>query len=188
MSWYEIKNATDDAADLFIYDVIGEDWWTGGGVTAKQFAKDMQALKTATINLHLNSPGGNVWDGQAIYNALIGHPAKVTTFVDGLAASIASVVAMAGDRIVMAENALMMIHDPWAATTGTAGDMRKMADTLDKVKDTIVGVYARRTGLHEDSVSELMTAETWYTADEAVTAGFADEAGAAMKLAACFDV
>lgn len=188
MSWYEIKNVADKHAELWIYEQIGEDWWTGEGVTAKGFARDIAALEVASIDLHLNSPGGSVFDGQAIYNAIRNHPAKVTTYIDGIAASIASVIALAGDRVVMADNALFMIHNPFGAVQGTSADMRQMADVLDKVKDTIVGVYDERSHLSADELAAAMDAETWYTAAEAREAGFADEVAAPLKLAACHDL
>jgi ATP-dependent Clp endopeptidase proteolytic subunit ClpP len=186
--WYQLKNLSDDHAELWIYEQIGEDWWTGEGVTAKQFAKDMAALKATSIDMHINSPGGDVWDGQAIFNAIANHPAYVTTYIDGLAASIASVIALAGDKVVMAENALFMIHNPYGGVMGTAAEMRQMADVLDKVRDTIVGVYAKHSALTDEELVAAMDAETWFSASEAREAGFVDEVGAELKLAACFDL
>lgn len=185
--WYSIKAKADKSAEVWIYEQIGEDWW-GGGVTAKDFTKELKALDVDSIDLHINSPGGAVFDGNAIYNALKSHRASITTYIDGLAASIASVIALAGDKVVMAENALFMIHDPWGMAMGTADDMRSTADVLDKVKGTITGVYASRTGRDEDDIAADMKAETWYSASEALAAGFVDEVGAEMKLAACFDL
>lgn len=166
--WYSIKNSAE-GAEVLIYDEIGY-----FGVTANDFAKDLQGLDTPSIKLRLNSPGGEVFDGIAIYNALKSHKAKVTTHVDGLAASIASVIAMAGDEIVMARNATMMIHDGHGLAVGNAKDMREMADLLDKTSNNIADIYAQRTGKSQDHFRELMLAETWFSADEAVAAGLAD--------------
>lgn len=184
-NWYEIRNAAADVAELWIYDYIGIDFWTGEGVSAKQFAKDLAAITAPAIDLHINSPGGSVFDGQAIHTSLVNHPATVTTYVDGLAASIASVVALAGNKVVMAANALFMIHNPMGCCCGAAGDMRDMADLLDKVGETIAGVYERKTGLAPAAIRQAMDAETWYTAEEALDAGFADEIGAELPVAAC---
>ncbi len=182
--FYEIKALAADHAELWIYEQIGENWF-GEGVTAKNLVKELAALKVRTLDLHINSPGGSVFDGQAIYNALKAHPAEVTVYIDGLAASIASVIALAGDTVVMAENALFMIHNPWGGVSGDAREMRKYADVLAKVRDTIVGVYAAKTGLDEASVIELMDAESWLSAEEAHGYGFVDQVGAALDLAAC---
>lgn len=188
-TWYSIKNATASVAEIFIDDQIGEDYWTGGGVTSKQFVTDLAAVKAPEIHLHLNSPGGSVFDGVAIYNALVRHPAKVTTYIDGLAASIASVIALAGDRVVMADNALFMIHNPAGAVQGTADDMRKMAEVLDRIRETaLVGTYAKRSNLSTDELVAAIDAETWYSADEALAAGFVDEVAPGLRIAAHFDL
>jgi HK97 family phage major capsid protein/ATP-dependent Clp endopeptidase proteolytic subunit ClpP len=183
--FYSINNAAgDETAEIFIYEQIGEDWWSGEGVTAKNFCKEIAALKVANIDLHINSPGGSVFDGQAIYNALKRHPANVTTYVDGIAASIASVIALAGNKVVMAGNSLFMIHNPWGVTQGTSDDMRKYADVLDKVRDTIVSVYREKCGMADAEIIAAMDAETWMSAEEAVAFGFVDEITQEMKMAA----
>lgn len=186
-AWYEIRNASDDVAEVFIYDQIGEDWF-GEGTTAKKFAKEIGAITAKRIDLHLNSPGGSVFDGQAIANAISRHPATVTTFIDGLAASIASVIALAGDQVVMASNALYMIHEPSAFAGGRADDLRQMADLLDKVTGVMVGTYADKTGMSDEDLRAAMAAETWYTAAEALEAGFVDEIGVEQSVAASFDL
>lgn len=187
-NWYEIRNAaSSDVAEVYIYDQIGADWFSDG-VTAKSFLTELAGITAPNIALHLNSPGGSVFDGVAIYNALDRHPAKVTTYVDGLAASIASIIALAGERVVMASNALFMIHNPSGGVRGEAADMRKMADVLDKIKDTLVGTYASRTTLSTAELSDLLDAETWYTAEEALAAGFVDEVSAPVQAAAHFDL
>lgn len=173
-TWYEIKAKKADTAEILIYEQIGEDFW-GEGVSAKRFVEDLQALDVATIELHINSPGGNVFDGNAMYNALRAHKAKVLVTVDGVAASVASVVAMAGDTITMPENAMMMIHDPWWFAVGTAEDMMSAAETLEKLKGSLISSYRAKTGQDAERISELMSAETWLTAAEAVDLGFCDE-------------
>ena len=180
-SWYSIQAAAKaNTADIYIYDEIG--YW---GITAADFAKDLKAQGDVTeIHLHINSPGGSVYDGTAIYNLLKNHKAHVTVHIDGLAASMGSVIAMAGDTIIMPENALMMIHNPWGGAIGDAEEMRKMADLLDKIKASLMTVYTSRTGLSEEEVSAIMDAETWYTGTEAQAAGFADTLTPSMDLAA----
>lgn len=185
--WYEIKNAAERRAAIWIYEEIGENFW-GEGLTAKQFVKDLAALDVDSIDLHINSPGGNVFDGQAIFNALRQHPATVTTYIDGLAASIASVVALAGDRVLMADNALFMYHDPFGMVVGSAGEMRQFADILDKIGDTIVRVYAAKTGDEDDVIRAGMASETWLSAGEALALHFVDEVTSSVKVAAHFDL
>jgi len=169
--WYRITNALGDApATIHVYDEIG--FW---GVTASDFVAELAALDVSAIDVHINSPGGEIFDGIAIMNALRAHRATVTTYVDSLAASIASVIAMAGDRIVMAPNSQMMIHDGSGFCIGDAADMREMADLLDRQSDNIAAVYADKAGGTVEEWRARMTAETWYTAAEAVEAGLADE-------------
>lgn len=184
MSWYKIENKADKA-EIWIYESIGEDFWSGGGITSKKFQEELAAITAKQIDLHINSPGGAVFDGVAIYNLLKQHSAKVTTYIDGLAASIASVIALAGDRVIMAENALFMIHNPSGLVMGTADDMRKTADVLDKVRSTMSGVYSGKTGKPENEINGLLDAESWFTAAEAMAAGFVDEVAEEMDLAAC---
>lgn len=181
--WYQIEAKTGSLAEVWIYEEIGTDFW-GEGLTAKRFTQELNALEVDHIALHINSPGGSVFDGQAIFNAIERHPATVTSHVEGLAASIASVIALAGDTVEMAKNALFMIHDPFGFAMGTSGEMRKMADVLDKVGETIVGVYARKSGADPEEIAAAMNAETWYTADEALAAGYVDVVGKPVKAAA----
>lgn len=184
MKWYKIENKAD-RAEIWIYEEIGEDWWTGDGVTAKSFQKEISAIKASQIDLHINSPGGSVFDGITIYNLIKQHPATVTTYIDGIAASIASVIALAGDRVVMAENAIYMVHSPSGGVYGKASDMRAFADVLDKINGTMVGTYAGKTGKSDDEISAMLDAETWMDADEALEAGFIDEISGALDMAAC---
>ena|SRR5690606_2519000 len=172
---YRITAQADDRAEILIYDEIGVDPWTGGGIAAERFVTDLQAIKAPHIDVRINSVGGSVFEGNAIYNALVRHPARVETYIDGIAASIASVIAMAGERIHIAANAFIMIHNPHGVVWGEAADMRKMADTLDTIRGSLVGTYARRTGLDAAQIEAWMDAETWFNAEEAVEHGFADE-------------
>lgn len=166
--------AKDDEAEILIYEQIGEDWF-GGGISAKRFADDLKALgDIKTLNVRINSPGGSVFDGTTIYNQLVQHKATVNVFIDGIAASAASYVAMAGDTIKIAENGLFMIHNAWGITIGNAADMRKQAEVLDKIDSTIVTTYKKRTKQSEDKLKDWMAAETWFTGAEAVENGFAD--------------
>ena len=180
--WYEIRAAAE-SAEVYIYEQIGEDL-QGEGIGARRFVEELASLQVPRLDLHINSPGGNVFDGQAIYNALRRHPATVTSYIDGVAASIASVVALAGDRVVMAGNALFMVHDPFALTIGAAADHRKTADMLDQVAQTIRRIYVAKTGADEADIAAAMAAETWYSAEEAAAAGFVDEVTEPLRLAA----
>ncbi len=178
-SWYSLK-AQNGNAELMIYDEIG-----GWGISAKQFARDLQALgKVGTITARIHSPGGDVFEGMAIYNMIKGHPAHKVCYIDGLAASMASVIAMAFDEIIIPENAMMMIHKPWGGTLGDADDMRKYADLLDKVEGNLVGAYQQKTGLPEDELHALLAAETWLTGREAVEKGFANTLTDPLQMAA----
>lgn len=187
--WFEINAKGEDAktADIYLYEDIGEFW--GEGMGAKRFADELNALgKLDAINLFINSSGGSVFDGVAIYNTLKRHPATVNVKIDGIAASIASVIAMAGDTITMAENGWMMIHDPWVMAMGNARELRDQADVLDKVGKGLVDTYAGRTGLDAGEIASLMAAETWFLGAEAVEKGFADATSAPVKMAAKFDL
>lgn len=171
-SWYSIKAKAKDTAEISIYDEIG--FW---GVSAASFAQDLKSCgnNLKQINLHIHSPGGDVFDGIAIYNLLKNHPANVTVYIDGLAASMASVIAMAGNEVIMPENAMMMIHKPWGIQGGDAEDMRKYADLLDKVENTLIPAYANKTGKTPEELAEMLSAETWLNGKECVEQGFADK-------------
>lgn len=183
-TWYSVKaKAGDTAAEISIYDEIG--FW---GVTAAAFIADLKKIDAKELTVFVNSPGGSVFDGLAIYNALRQHPANVTVKVMGVAASAASFIAMAGDKIVMPENTFMMVHNPMGGVFGNADEMREWADTLDKIAASLISIYVARTGKSEDEVKALLDAETWMTAKEAVDLGFADEVQAEMKIAASFEV
>jgi ATP-dependent Clp protease protease subunit len=186
--WYEIKAQVGGVAEVWIYKEIGEGLF-GEGVAAKTFVPELNAITAGQIDLHINSPGGNLFDGQAIYNALVRHPAAVTTYVDGIAASIASVIALAGDTVVMPSNAMLMIHNPIGSVLwGNSDEMRRTADVLDKVRETILNVYEEHSTKDREELAAAMDAETWLTAADAVEYGFADEVGAELKLAARYDL
>jgi ATP-dependent Clp endopeptidase proteolytic subunit ClpP len=167
--WYEIKNIAADVAEVAIYDEIG--YW---GVTASEFVKDIQSVQAKSITLHINSPGGDVFDGIAILNSLRQHPATVNVVIDGLAASAASFIAMAGDTVEIAPNAMVMIHEASGLVIGNAEDMVEMAALLDKTSANIANVYAQRAGGDTEDWRTAMRAETWYSDQEAVDAGLVD--------------
>lgn len=183
---WQIKALAEDRAEIRIDGIIGADWLVEDPVTAKAFAADLKTLGAVqNLDIYINSPGGSVFDGSAIYSQLIRHTAHKTVYVEGLAASIASMIAMAGDEVVMPENALMMIHRASGGVWGDANDMRKMADTLEKVESGIVSAYVAKTGREADELNALMAEETWMTAQEAVDLGFADRIAAPVTITAC---
>lgn len=172
--WYAISTprnseAEDSGIEVSIYDEIGF-----GGVTAKNFVADLRKLKGQHIHLRINSVGGSVIEGAAIYNALRRHKGGLTVHVDGLAASMASVIAMAGEEVLMAGNAMLMVHNPWSMAMGDADDLRKEADVLDKLKATLVNAYVRKTGRERGEIEAMMDEETWLDATEAMGLNFVD--------------
>jgi ATP-dependent protease ClpP protease subunit len=181
--WWRITNAGGDVASVYLYGVIGGDMW-GEGNTAADFANELAAVTAPRLNLHINSEGGQVFEGIAIHSAIAAFPGTVTAKIDGLAASAASFIAMACDRIEMAKPAKMMIHDAatgFAMGTGNAADLRQFAqevldtaDLLDEMSDTIAEIYATRAGGTVAQWRDVMRAETWYSAQTAVAAGLAD--------------
>ncbi len=187
-SWYTIRargrGAEGSRAEVLIYDEIG-----AYGVSAKGFLAELGTLPDGVpIDLRLNSPGGSVFDAVAIYNALQRHDGTITVWIDGIAASAASYVAMAGDEIVMPENAFLMIHDPSGLVMGTAADMREMADTMDKIAGGMVRGYAARSGRSAEDIAALMAAETWFDAEAALAAGLATRRIEPVRIAASFDI
>lgn len=171
--------------ELLLYGEIADTTWFGDEVTPKQFWDDLQKLgDIKELKVFINSPGGDVFAGHAIHSMLKRHPATVTIYVDGVAASAASLVAMAGDKVIMPKNAMMMIHNPWILVAGDANLLRQVADELDKIRESLIAVYEEKTGLERERIIELMDAETWMTAKEAVKLGFADEIEEAKQVAA----
>lgn len=170
LSAYKIGNkAAENEATVYVYDEIS--WF---GISAEQFIKDINGIDAKTIHIRFNSPGGNVFDGISIANAIRAHKSKTVSHIDGLAASIASVIALASDEVRMADNSFLMIHDPWSMVIGTAQTMREEADLLDKVGGSISKTYVAKTGKSEQEIADLMRKETWMTADEAKELGFVD--------------
>lgn len=162
----------ESSATVYLYGVVGSYW---DGLSAGEIVRQIKDLDVKQLDLHIHSPGGSAFDGIAIFNAFRNHPAKVVVTVDGIAASAASVIAMAGDEIIMSPGSQMMIHDAWLLTIGNAAELREDADWLDKQSQNIAGIYAHRAGGKADDWRASMLAETWYTAEEAVAAGLADK-------------
>lgn len=181
--WFRIEAKSAGETDVSIYDEIGF-----FGVTASQFTRELALISTPTINLHLNSPGGDVFDGIAIYNALKAHKATVNVVVDSIAASIASVIAMAGDTVTMSRGSMMMIHEPFALVIGDSREMRKAAESLDLMGDSIAEIYSARAGKTREDWRDAMAEETWYSADDAVKAGLADSVGEQAAAKNTFDL
>jgi ATP-dependent protease ClpP protease subunit len=182
-NWFSARMAAGGSAEVFIYDEIGI-----FGVTAAGFVAQVRALNAKALTVRLNSPGGSIPDGMAIYNFLRAESARgvpVHVEVDGWAASIASVIMLAGDTVAIGEGGFVMIHNPTVPAGGSAEDLRRAADDLDKFRASIVAVYGRETGQPRKNIEAWMNAETWFTAEEAVAKGFADEVSARAKAAAC---
>tara|TARA_R110001599_G_scaffold191662_5_gene386623 strand:+ start:884 stop:2161 length:1278 start_codon:yes stop_codon:yes gene_type:complete len=183
MNWYNIKNLSESSTEVVIYDEIGA--W---GVDSKSFIEEVKQISTENILLRINSPGGSVIDGLSIHDAIKRMPQNVTAQIEGLAASIASIIALGADQVTMSENSLFMIHNVWGGETGGAKDMRKAADLMDKMGDRLVNIYVGKTGLDESTIRNWMDEETWFTADEALEAGFINLVEKPIALAAKYDV
>jgi len=176
--------AQGETVEINLYDCIGEGIFSDG-TTPQQIADALKGHELASeIHVRINSPGGSVFDGFAIYNLLKGHSARVVVDIDGLAASIASVIALAGDEVRIAQNAMFMIHNPRLAMAGTAKELREKADFLDKLTENAVTIYAGRSGQSPEDIRAAMDAETWYTAAEALELGYVDEITTAQQIAA----
>lgn len=158
---------------ITMFDVIGEDWWTGGGVTAKKVASQLRAI-SGPVEVQINSPGGDMFEGFAIYNVLREHPHAVTIKVMGMAASAASIIAMAGDRIEVGASSFIMIHNCWVLAYGNRNDLRELADWLEPFDQAMRDVYVSRTGQKADAVAEMLDKETWLSGSQAIDKGFAD--------------
>jgi ATP-dependent Clp protease protease subunit len=188
--YWDIKAMADGVADVFIYGEISAYKWEDSDTTAIDFQNELLALgEIKTLNIYINSPGGSVFQGQAIYTMLKRHNAEKHVYVDGIAASIASLIAMAGDVVYMPANAMMMIHNPWGISMGDAHDMRKMADELDKIREAMIPAYLNKSGekLTEEGLVDLLDAESWLTAQECFDYGLCDELLEEKQIAACVD-
>lgn len=178
----EIKAAADgSSAEVFLYGAIVSDqaeaeFW--GGIAPEPFVAALRGIQANTIHMRINSPGGSVFAARAIEQALRDHPARVVAHIDGLAASAATFIAMAADEVVMGRGSLFMIHKAWTLAYGNADDLMASAALLEKIDGTLVSTYADRTKQDAQTVADWMAAETWFTADEAVAAGFADSVSA----------
>jgi len=181
--WYNIQNKAGKPADVYIFDEIGT-----YGITAQEFITDIKDLKDTPINLRINSLGGDVFDGMAMYNVIKRREAKTTVYIEGIAASIATIISLGADEVVMAENSLFMIHNAWGGTMGEAKDMRKTAETLEKITGELTDIYRKKTGLSYDVLAEMMDEETWLNANEAFEMGFIDTISDSIKVAAKYDV
>ena len=183
-NWYNIQaKKSTKAVDIYIFDEIG-----AFGMNAQSFIEEIKEFKNSDINLHINCVGGDVFDGMAIYNILKKRTAKTTVYIEGIAASMGSVIALAADTVVMAENSLFMIHNAWGGANGEAKDMKKTAALLDKISGEIADIYVKKTKLPYDKVKDMMDEETWLNADEAFDLGFVDSISDAIKIAAKYDV
>jgi len=183
-NWYNIKaEASSKSADVYIFDEIGT-----FGLTAQSFIEEIKSYKDTPMSLHINCVGGDVFEGMAIYNVLKKRTARTTVYIEGLAASMGSVIALAGDEVVMAENSLFMIHNAWGGAMGEATEIRKTAALLDKISGEIADIYTKKTNLPYNRVKEMMDEETWLSADEAFNLGFIDSISDAIKVAAKYDV
>ena len=189
--FYDVKAAAraegqPTATDIWIYDVIGDDWYDPS-LTAKELCRTIAAIDTAEIVLHIASPGGSVSDGLAIYNALVSHPAKVTSRVEGWTASMATIVALAGETVEMYDNCLFMIHNPILVGVGNASELRQQADWLDRVGAIMTSIYMGRCTKTEAELRAALDAETYLSADEALAWGFVTEVVVAEQAAAACD-
>tara|TARA_R110000824_G_scaffold621_4_gene3872 strand:- start:569 stop:1570 length:1002 start_codon:yes stop_codon:yes gene_type:complete len=183
-NWYNIKSkASKEIVDVYIFDEIG-----AYGLNAKSFIEEIKGYKKKPMNIHINCVGGDVFDGMAIYNIIKKRTATTTVYIEGIAASMGSVIALAADNVIMAENSLFMIHNAWGGAMGEAKEMKKTAKLLDKISGEIADIYVKKTKLPYDKVKDMMDEETWLNADEALELGFIDSVSDAIKVAAKYDV
>jgi ATP-dependent Clp protease protease subunit len=186
--FWNFKALDEKTGELTLYGEISNETWWGDEVTPKEFKSDLDNLgEIDTLNIYINSPGGDVFAGQTIYSILKRHKAHKNVYIDGLAASIASVIAMAGNTIFMPKNAMMMIHNPWTIGMGNAKDFRKLAEDLDKIRESLIAAYEGHSALTRDEIIEIMDSETWLTATECEEYGFCDVVEEEKTLAACID-
>jgi len=190
--FFEIKMSAKDStsADIFLYgEIVPDGWqWYETDMAAIDFKNELDALGDGikTINLYINSPGGSVFEGIAIHNMLKRHQAKVNVHIDALAASIASVIAMAGDTIFMPKNSMLMIHNPWTLAMGNSAELRKVADDLDRIGQSSKQAYLQKAGdkITDEKLQELLDAETWLSANDALQYGLCDVVEDAVQVAA----
>ena len=180
--WYSIKNEAEEV-DIYIYDEIGS-----YDISAKSFIEEIKGTKGKTLNIHINSLGGEVFDGMAIANAIKTHKGLTRSYVEGIAASISTVIALSADEVYMSENSLFMIHSAWGGSMGDAGELRKQADLLDKISNEIARIYTKKTSLTTDEINDMMSSETWLDSSEALEMGFIDYITEPVKVAAKYDV
>jgi len=187
MKWLEVK-AIADVGEVYIYGEITDLKWFDEEVTPSGVKDELDKLKNvSSINVYVNSPGGNIFAGVAIYNALKRVNVPVTAYVDGIAASIASLIVLAADRVVMPFNAMLMIHNAWMIAAGDYNEFRTLADKLEKIQDSVlIETYSRKTGMSKEKLAAMMDEETWLSGEEAVKMGFADEVIEEQKIAACY--
>lgn len=186
--FWNFKSLDKNQGELTLYGEISNETWWGDEVTPKEFKADLDNLgDIGTLNIYINSPGGDVFAGQAIHSMLKRHPSHKNVYIDGLAASIASVIAMSGDTIFMPKNAMMMIHNPWTIGMGNAIEFRKLAEDLDKIRESLVAAYEGHSTLTRDEIIELMDEETWLTATECEEYGFCDVVEEEKQLVASID-
>lgn len=181
--WYKIKNKSSEVSDIYLFNDIGT-----FGITAQSFIDEIKQYEDRELNIHINSLGGEVFEGMAIYSIIQRRTSKTTVYIEGIAASIASVIALAADEVIMSENSLLMIHNAWGGTQGEAKDMRKQAEILEKITNEIAEVYVKKTKIPYNEIVEMMDEETWLTAQEAVALGFVDSISEPIKVAAKYDV
>jgi len=181
-------NASGNIGEIYIYGEIVDYKWTDEDASPSHIKTELDKLKNVdSINLYVNSPGGNVFAGVAIYNLLKRAPQKVTAYIDGIAASIASLIILAADKVVMPLNGIIMIHNPWMVAAGEASTFRDLADRLDKITDSVlISTYQEKTGIDKEKLKAMMDNETWLGADEAKELGFIDEIQEELKIAASY--
>lgn len=189
---FQIINKSESVSEILLYGPIGESWWDDTAVSAKQFADAIKDLPASVKEIHLrvNSPGGSVFDGMAIYEKMKSERnkgRKVVSYVDGIAASIASVIIQASDEIVVGDGAMIMIHKPLVGVFGNVLELERMIAILDKIEEQMISIYAKKTGQSRIEIANALAEETWYTSDEAIELGLADkkfEASETLQLAA----
>jgi len=172
---FEVQNKATDKVEILVYGPIGASFWDEDAVTAKKFSDELAKVPSSVKEIHLriNSPGGSVFEGNTIYERLKQHKAKKIVYIDGLAASIASIIAMAGDEIHMGDGSFMMIHKPWTFAMGNDLELERQVNLLQKLEDSMVGIYAKKTGLTRQDISNKLQEDFWMNAEEAIDLGFA---------------